>query len=252
MGAYCSRYLKTGQKFTLAARSSRVNERVCDRVGSQPPGSGQYFVLPGAKQGTVMRIPGILALLLICSPATADNSTTRDGRLLKTYTGFVHAENYPGQACKVLRANDGRRYAIFGLPDAVAVRITRVQGQLVRLAKPQCGTFLGIIMPAASNQVAADKTQAVRGLVRRHNMEGTCWGLQGDDGNQYQLTGGDANMYRDGQYVMIPAKINANLSRGECGIGPVLEVTDYFVMEPGLQKSLYVMNRRELVSTIKD
>jgi hypothetical protein len=199
-----------------------------------------------------MRTPGVLALLLICSSATAENSMTRDGRLLKTYAGFVHTETHSGQACKVLRASDGQRYAIFGRHNAATGQVTSLRGQLVRLSRSQCGTNLGILIPSTSKPASAEKKQTVQGLVRRQNMEGNCWMLQTHDGNQYELKGGDTNMYRDGQYVMIPADSDADVNRGDCGIGPVLEVTDYYVLEPGLQRANYVLNRPEQVSTIRD
>jgi hypothetical protein len=195
-----------------------------------------------------MHKPGILLLLLTCGSAAADNVMTRDGQLLKTYTGFIHSVSHTGQACKVLRASNGRRYVILGMREAVTAQTVRLQGQPVKLSGPQCGSQLGIIISASSRLASADDSQAVQGLVRRQNMDGSCWALHTHDGNRFQLKGGNTGMYRDGQYIMLPAKTTDNASKGDCGIGPVLEVTDYYVLEPGLQGNPQMMNRQELVS----
>jgi hypothetical protein len=75
------------------------------------------------------------------------------------------------------------------------------------------------------------KVTRVKGLVRRSNMEGSCWSLQTPSGNHYQLHGGDIDLYRDGQFVLIQADNTIDISQAQCGIGPVLQAVDYTVIE---------------------
>ena len=64
------------------------------------------------------------------------------------------------------------------------------------------------------------------GTVKRNDLEGGFWELHADDGERYQLRGGDAKLKVDGLEVEIVGKID----RGGLGIGmtgPILEVKSW-------------------------
>ncbi len=54
-----------------------------------------------------------------------------------------------------------------------------------------------------------------RGTVRHTDLEGGRWELHSDDGQVYELTGGDAELRRDGARV----EIEGTLDRGVMSIG---------------------------------
>jgi hypothetical protein len=53
------------------------------------------------------------------------------------------------------------------------------------------------------------------GTVRKSDLAGGLWMLHADDGEQYQLRGGDARLRVEGQRVTIDGRVD----RGAMGIG---------------------------------
>ena len=65
-----------------------------------------------------------------------------------------------------------------------------------------------------------------RGTVEKNALEGGTWELVADDGEHYQLSGGDAGLRREGVRVEVDGKVD----RGAFGIGmtgPTLVVKAY-------------------------
>jgi hypothetical protein len=65
-----------------------------------------------------------------------------------------------------------------------------------------------------------------RGTVKKNPLEGGFWELHADDGEHYQLKGGDDALRREGARV----EITGTIDEGAFGIGmtgPVLEVESY-------------------------
>ncbi|RMH41111.1 MAG: hypothetical protein D6689_11840 [Deltaproteobacteria bacterium] len=54
-----------------------------------------------------------------------------------------------------------------------------------------------------------------RGVVRKSDLEGGVWLLHADDGERYQLRGGDDGLRVDGQRVVVEGQVD----RGAMGIG---------------------------------
>jgi len=66
----------------------------------------------------------------------------------------------------------------------------------------------------------------VRGVVKKNMLEGGIWELVADDGEHYQLDGGDAGLRTEGARVVV----EGNVDQGAFGIGmtgPVLKVTSW-------------------------
>jgi hypothetical protein len=64
------------------------------------------------------------------------------------------------------------------------------------------------------------------GTVKKNDLEGGFWELHANDGERYQLRGGDAGLKVEGLEVEIVGKID----RGGLGIGmtgPILEVKSW-------------------------
>ena len=67
------------------------------------------------------------------------------------------------------------------------------------------------------------------GTIKKNALEGGFWELCGDDGQRYQLSGGDAGLRTEGAHVEIDGKVD----RGAFGIGmtgPTLAVRSYKIM----------------------
>jgi hypothetical protein len=65
-----------------------------------------------------------------------------------------------------------------------------------------------------------------RGVVRKDPLEGGIWILEGEDGERYQLQGGDDALRSEGARV----EIDGQIDRGAFGIGmmgPTLAVRSY-------------------------
>ena len=65
-----------------------------------------------------------------------------------------------------------------------------------------------------------------RGTVRKNDLEGGIWVLEADDGERYQLEGGDAALRRDGARVEIDGRVD-KAAFGLGMSGPTLKVSSY-------------------------
>jgi hypothetical protein len=66
----------------------------------------------------------------------------------------------------------------------------------------------------------------LRGTVRKNDLEGGIWELVCDDGERYQLRGGDSGLRVDGQVVSIDGKVDEDaMSIGMTG--PILDVAGW-------------------------
>jgi hypothetical protein len=64
------------------------------------------------------------------------------------------------------------------------------------------------------------------GTVKRNDLEGGFWELHADDGERYQLAGGDDGLHKSGQRVEVHGKIDKK-AMGIGMTGPILEVKSY-------------------------
>ena len=65
-----------------------------------------------------------------------------------------------------------------------------------------------------------------KGTMKKNELEGGFWELHAEDGQRYQLSGGDAGLHKDGQSV----EIEGSIDKGMMGIGmtgPTLSVKSY-------------------------
>jgi hypothetical protein len=65
-----------------------------------------------------------------------------------------------------------------------------------------------------------------RGTVHKNALEGGIWELHADDGEHYQLTGGDAKLRKDGQRVEVDGAIDKK-AMGIGMTGPTLAVKSW-------------------------
>ncbi|HTM22498.1 MAG TPA: DUF5818 domain-containing protein [Kofleriaceae bacterium] len=66
----------------------------------------------------------------------------------------------------------------------------------------------------------------ITGTVHKNDLEGGFWELEADDGECYQLRGGDDGLRVDGQKVTVDGKVD----KGAMGIGmtgPILDVKSW-------------------------
>jgi hypothetical protein len=66
----------------------------------------------------------------------------------------------------------------------------------------------------------------ISGTVKKNDLEGGFWELHADDGERYQLDGGDERLRTEGARV----EIDGNVDKGAFGIGmtgPVLKVRSW-------------------------
>ncbi|MBI2263912.1 MAG: hypothetical protein HYU64_01865 [Armatimonadetes bacterium] len=66
----------------------------------------------------------------------------------------------------------------------------------------------------------------IKGKVRYQDIEGGIWLLEGEDGVQYQLHGGDRSLYQDGRKVTVQGQVAQDMM-GIGMAGPLLEVKSY-------------------------
>jgi hypothetical protein len=64
------------------------------------------------------------------------------------------------------------------------------------------------------------------GTVRKNDLEGGIWELHADDGERYQLRGGDAQLRAEGQRVEVQGKV-AKDAMGIGMTGPILDVASW-------------------------
>ncbi len=65
-----------------------------------------------------------------------------------------------------------------------------------------------------------------RGTVKKNDLEGGVWELHAEDGERYQLRGGDNSLHVEGQTVEIDGKIDKD-AFGIGMTGPYLEVSSW-------------------------
>jgi hypothetical protein len=66
----------------------------------------------------------------------------------------------------------------------------------------------------------------IRGTVRKNDLEGGVWELVADDGERYQLRGGDAGLRVEGQKVQLEGKVAKDVM-GIGMSGPFIDVTSW-------------------------
>jgi hypothetical protein len=66
----------------------------------------------------------------------------------------------------------------------------------------------------------------IRGTVRKNDLEGGTWELVADDGERYQLRGGDAGLRVEGQKVQVDGKVAKDVM-GIGMSGPFLDVASW-------------------------
>ena len=65
--------------------------------------------------------------------------------------------------------------------------------------------------------------KTLKGIVKFRDIGMGCWGFLSDDGQQYEIIGGDDSLYKDGKKAVIKGKIRKDLmSAGN--MGPIFEV----------------------------
>jgi hypothetical protein len=63
-----------------------------------------------------------------------------------------------------------------------------------------------------------------KGVLKFYQLGTRCWALITDDGNQYELVGGDPSLYQDGIRVTVTGKIREDLMSA-ANIGPILQAS---------------------------
>jgi hypothetical protein len=69
-----------------------------------------------------------------------------------------------------------------------------------------------------------------RGTVQKNDLEGGFWELHTDDGDSYQLSGGDKDLRQEGSRV----EVEGALAKDQMGIGmtgPILTVKSYKLLD---------------------
>ena len=65
------------------------------------------------------------------------------------------------------------------------------------------------------------------GKVVFEDLSGGVWRFQGEDGELYDLMGGDAGLHKDGQRAEIKGTVQNQMAGIGMGGGPILEVKSY-------------------------
>jgi len=153
------------------------------------------------------------------------------------YMHTISTMNRQQRLCKVMLADDGRRYEIRGLRQVVDGTAVELSGNISPLVQPRCGVAL--MMNVFSSGLfhntgeSANKPQRFYGTVRRQDMAGECWRLDTDFGKAFILRGGDPDLYRDGLNVVLSGKtLSATPKhRHGCPMTMAVEVSHYRVVE---------------------
>ena len=66
----------------------------------------------------------------------------------------------------------------------------------------------------------------LKGTIRRNDLEGGFWELHADDGERYQLDGGDERLRTEGARVEVDGKVDKD-AFGIGMTGPVLKVKSW-------------------------
>ncbi|GMR09175.1 MAG: hypothetical protein BMS9Abin26_2191 [Gammaproteobacteria bacterium] len=163
-----------------------------------------------------------------------DPSQTIRGTL---YTHMISTMNKQQYLCKVMLADDGRRYQIRGLRQVVDGTAMELSGNISPLVRPRCGVAL--MMNVISSGLFHNTGESVNkpprfyGTVRRQDMAGECWRLDTDFGKAFMLRGGDAELYRDGLNVVLSGKTLSATPRHRrsCPMTMAVEVSHYRIVE---------------------
>jgi hypothetical protein len=66
----------------------------------------------------------------------------------------------------------------------------------------------------------------IRGTVKKNDIEGGIWELHAEDGERYQLRGGDATLLIEGETVEVEGKVDKH-AFGIGMTGPYLDVSSW-------------------------
>jgi len=66
----------------------------------------------------------------------------------------------------------------------------------------------------------------LKGTVHYSDLEGGVWTFNADDGNQYQIDGGDKKLLKNGQRATVSGVIDSNMM-GIGMMGDILKVSSY-------------------------
>ena len=66
----------------------------------------------------------------------------------------------------------------------------------------------------------------LKGTVAFNDLEGGVWTFNADDGNQYQLNGGDDRLRKNGQRATVSGEVDS-ASMGIAMVGDILKVSSY-------------------------
>lgn len=67
---------------------------------------------------------------------------------------------------------------------------------------------------------------SIKGRVVYENLSGGIWTLAADDGNRYQMEGGDDRLYKNGQRATVSGEIDSE-AMGIGMVGDILRVKSY-------------------------
>ena len=71
-----------------------------------------------------------------------------------------------------------------------------------------------------------DSIVTVKGTVVHEDLSGGVWEFAADDGNRYQMEGGDKKLYRNGQRATVSGEV-ATDAMGIGMMGPVLRIKSF-------------------------
>lgn len=66
----------------------------------------------------------------------------------------------------------------------------------------------------------------IKGKVVKEDLEGGIWILEADDGNRYQLNGGDSKLLKNGQRAAVTGEVDRN-AMGIGMMGEIFKVKSY-------------------------
>lgn len=66
----------------------------------------------------------------------------------------------------------------------------------------------------------------IKGTVKKEELSGGIWVLDADDGERYQLQGGDGKLLKDGQKATVEGSVDKN-AMGIGMVGSIFKVKSY-------------------------
>lgn len=66
----------------------------------------------------------------------------------------------------------------------------------------------------------------IKGTVKKEELSGGIWVLDADDGERYQLQGGDGTLLKDGQKATVEGSVDKN-AMGIGMVGSIFKVKSY-------------------------